>query len=461
MSNIINDNDTSYESILLDLTSYVQSLTDYQTVWRDFYESGAGSTILELISGLGTFLRRAAMANRRETYLEDAKLTSSIMGISSTIGYNINRQGAPQLSITLFSNNYVNWSKSDAIGFYAGNSLSLVQDAYLIPGNNTVTVALGQWNTYTTTSTSSDPFIKILINGNVDNTLYTLLVNGNTVSIVSNAEELTSSNVLMKTYYYGVYLIFGNNILGLQLNQGDTIVFNYFSPSSQLTDLSFNPASCTLNTGSLTSGSIISYGNDQDSNAKLVAVAPGYFSTRRRLITLSDYKYIALSYAGIISTYPIKQPGICCAINLAYLTDNQFVLSSLGKTAFLNYMNSFQVIGTTITLIDPIVTTVSASLLMVIQPTANISAITTSVTNYLNSMVNQLGVLFSVNGIFSLNLPGVLRIYFNYPINDYQAVYNQYFTINNVDIQFTTDQTTVGSMGTNTNIGYITNGTQT
>jgi hypothetical protein len=454
MTSIISSNSLSYESILHDLTSYVQSITDYQVKWKDFYEGGAGSTILELISGLGTFINYVAMANRRETYLPEAKLTTSIVAIATTLGYPVNRINSTQLSLTVFFTDYITWDKSNPIGFYNGVSVSLVEDGYFIPGNNTFTVVLGTWTTFNYTSNSTAPFTKVLVRDTIDNTFFNLKVNGNLVNIVNNAESLTSTNVLQRTYYYGVFLIFGDDILGKQLNSGDVLVFEYISPGTTTNDVSFNQNTLSLNKGQLISGYIITYGSPSDSNSKLVTVAPGYYSTRRRLISLADYNYIGLSYQGIASVNVIKTPGICCSVNLAYVTYSGRVLLPTEKTAYLNYLNSYSLLGTTISLIDPQIIYVNISMLIIITKVANTGNITTTITNYLNSMTNKLGALFSVNGVFSLGIDGVARVYLDYPLVDRLADYYQYFIISNLDIQYSVDTTMVGSMGTNPSLGY-------
>jgi hypothetical protein len=457
MTNIINNNSLSYESILSDLTMYVQSIQDYNVKFKDFYEGGAGSTILELISGLGTFISRIAMANRRETYLPEAKLTSSIVAIATTLGYPINRINSTQLTLTIFFTEYVTWTKENPIGFYNGISVSLVEDGNFVPGNNTVTVVLGTWTSYNYTNYNTGTFSKILIRDTVDNTFFNLTVNGTLVSIVNNAESLNNSNVLQRTYYYGVFLIFGDGIIGKSLSLNDNILFEYIRPGTITSDISFNSSVLNLNTGLLVSGSIITYGSNADSNAKLVAVAPGYYSTRRRLITLSDYNHIGLSYQGIASVNAVKTPAICCSVNLAYITVSGMILLPSEKTAFLNYLNNFSLIGTSVNLIDPKIIYVNINLLVIISQTANTGNITASISNYLNSMTYQLGALFSVSGIFSLGLPGVVRIYLNYPLVDKLADYHEYFIISNLDVQYSNDITTIGSMGTNPSLGYTPN----
>lgn len=459
MTDIVSSQSVSFDSIKTDLMNYVFSLNDYSKRWKDYYEGGAGQTVLELIAGTATYLNLIALKSRREAYLDEARLSSSVNAIATTVGYDVNRASAPQYSLTIVCTNQISYSKETIIGYYNSIPMSLLQDTTFQIGTNTVTVALGTWNTFSTTSTTSAAFTRFLIQDTVDNNLYNLKINGNLIETV-RASELLADNanvVLLRTYFTGMFIIFGDGIFGMPVNVGDQITFEYIVPAPITTDASVNLSNINCNVGVVTAGTAITYGTNRDSDAKIKVVAPGYFTTKRRLITESDYNNVALSYNGIISSNEQKHPGICCTIDLAVLADGGRTLIPSEQTAFLNYMNSHQVLGTTINLVAPQAISVSILLVVVIQKTADTTAIQSLIAQYFNSMFNQLGALFSVRGIFNLELPGAIGVYLKYPMTDYQASYNQYFTLSSLNVQFTTDATSVGSFGTDSSIGYVVN----
>ena len=67
----IENKSLSFDKVLDDLKTYVQSLPDYAR-WKDFYASSAGATFLELLAGTGAYLSFHSLASRRESYLETA-----------------------------------------------------------------------------------------------------------------------------------------------------------------------------------------------------------------------------------------------------------------------------------------------------------------------------------------------------------------------------------------------------
>ncbi|QIG72897.1 baseplate wedge subunit protein [Rhizobium phage RHph_Y65] len=454
MSNIINPTSISFESIRNDLKTYVQSLNDYQRRWKDFYEGGAGMTTIELAAGLGSFLSYMASANRREAYIDTARLRSSVVGLSTTLGYNVNRMAAPRFRITFTLTNPVQWTKETPIGNYRGEFLSILSDTGFVAGQNTVDVVIGLWKSVQFTSTSTKVFERFLVEDTIDNNLYNVMVNDELVTVVRNAEELVDADVLERTYTAGTYFIFGDDDLGMKLNNGDIVKVEYIQPGAATEDLSLDLSQLTFNAGEVLSGTILSYGSNEDSLEKLKSVAPGYFTTKRRLITLADYNSISLSYAGIISSYAVKRQNTCCTVDLAYVTDQKRPLLSYEKDQFYAYLDKHKVLGTNIVLQDPVELGVNIKVLVVLSTIADSVEVDALIKSYFQSMEYKLGGIFSVSGLIAMDLPGVKRVYPKYPIADKRANYNQYFKINSYDIQYSLDINTLDVSGTDPDLGY-------
>lgn len=455
MTSIVKSTSVSYEAIRADLEEYVKSLENYNSNWKDFYEGGAGSTVIQLLSGLGAFLSHTAYVNRRESYLDTATLRTSTVALSTTLGYNVNRPTAPRLSLLINSSSNQFVQKTTSLGDYNGKVLSLLEDKTLLPGDNLVEVILGEWRAFNYTATDPKEFSHLLIPDIVDNNLYELLVNGNIVEIVRNAEELTPNNVLIRTFTYGIFLIWGDGVLGKSLELNDDVVFNYVNPTSALLENIVNTGDITLDISAQPAGvSILSYGTAEDSNNKLKAIASGYFSTKRRLITLSDYEYIGSSYNGIISAYARKQANTCCVIELAYITDSYRTLLPEEKLDYLAYLDTHKILGTSIILIDPTPISVDVNLTLVISSVANTQELTGRIRAYLESQTYKLGVVFSISGLFAVSLPDTLRVYIKSPIVDRKALFNQYFVLSALNITFSTNSQLIESNGTNPLLGY-------
>jgi hypothetical protein len=452
---MIRENSLSYSSIRQQLEEYVQSLDGYETTWKDFYEGGAGQTVLDVGSGIAAFLAYTAYMNRRDTMLDFGQLPSTIVSIGTALGYHYNRKMAPILQITFNSASSVFWDREDPIGSYKGQDICLLESTQINSGSNTIRVAVGSWKSYETTINETKDFFNLMVEDDIDNNYYSLLVNGEVTETTLAPENLTSSSVLLRSYLTGVFLIFGNGILGRKATVGDTIRFEYIVPSANLaetiieaSDISLFPEATEITTITLDPGST------PDTTEKIVAVAPGYFSARRQLTSLSDYKAIAGSYNGISAANARKRKVDCCAVEVTYVRYDRSLMTEAMKTDFYNYMMKHAILGTEIYIIDPVFTFVDVSLTMVITRTADTQAIRNVVNETLQSMCLKPGALFSISSLASAAIPGLIRMYFNYPIVDKQAEFNRYFVLRDVNINFTTDNTAVLSGGSDVTLGY-------
>jgi len=127
---VINIKAISFEKILVELQTYVESQDDADR-WLDFFEGGAGQTLLELMSGLGTYLSYHSSSARREAYLDHAKLRSSIFGIATMQGYPVERKSAPLVFLKILNADPLPlvWAEDDlthVVSTYSPEGLSMV-----------------------------------------------------------------------------------------------------------------------------------------------------------------------------------------------------------------------------------------------------------------------------------------------------------------------------------------------
>lgn len=100
MELIIKNKSQSFEQIVIDLNVYLRSLPDWES-WQDYFKTGSGQTIIELIAGLGTQLFYLINIQRQETYLQTAMNRSSVIGIAQMLGYSAGRGNAVKATITV------------------------------------------------------------------------------------------------------------------------------------------------------------------------------------------------------------------------------------------------------------------------------------------------------------------------------------------------------------------------
>lgn len=453
--NIIQDSSLSFDQIRTDLENYIKSLPDYETKWKDFYEAGAGETVLNTGAGITAFLAYAAYMNRRDSLLDFGNMTSTIVSIGSALGYVYNRKSAPLLQITFTSTEQVYWDKEDPIGNYMGRSMVLANSTQIEVGVNTIVVAIGDWVSQEITITDAKDFKGINVPIQPDNNLVNLYIDGEKISYTTAAEDMDSDNVLIRSYFSGIFIIFGNGSLGRKAAVNQVLKIEYVAPADKLDGLTLDPTKIQLYVENTSYSSEVKYpGSDPDSPEKIVAIAPGYYSAKRRLVTLDDYASIGASYQGVVSANAALPTTSCCSVNVSYLRADELTMNDAMKADFEKYMLQYAMLGSNINVIDPIRIMVDVKMRVVIDSGADTDAITKKIRETINKKCMTNGAFFTVNDMTLPESLRVRRIYIKQPILDRQAKYNEYYKLRKLEISYTEDRTLVDSGGTDKNAGY-------
>jgi hypothetical protein len=133
MELIIKNKSQSFEQIVIDLNTYLRSLPDWEA-WQDYFKTGSGQTIIELIAGLGAQLFYFINILRQETYLQTAVNRSSIVGISQMLGYSVGRGNAVKAIITVTPDSTGVYEKFDIIGQCKDKDIILAESVLLNEG---------------------------------------------------------------------------------------------------------------------------------------------------------------------------------------------------------------------------------------------------------------------------------------------------------------------------------------
>lgn len=473
----------NYETIKQDLISYVKS-KPYYDAWKDFYESGSGTTLIQLMSGLGTFLSFHSMAARRESNLFYARLRSSVYGIADLLGYPVNRRSAAILNLTiewtgtdyqfhLFDPDFFDPDNSP-VQFqydmmYEGNSLGTTK-SYPITFTNDTTVNLGSnyytqdtgvqaivgtWKRYIHKVSESKNFYEIPIVvediDNIDNQyirVYVNRVHKTTTRYVEELEDDSESDnpcILLKTLGDRVVVIFGDGVYGIKPNADDEVVIDFLQVAETdnteldvIENISITGENLVYAT---VSGATLYHPQySADSLLKITRVAPGYFASKRRMVTLEDHEYVVMSQPGIISAKAVKSTdeSECCTCLIAYLYDDLHVMDETEETSMLAALDDHRIQGEQIILVDPVPVYVYIQMTVVVYSGANTAEIEADTVEYItNNMVRRLGGSFKVGEILYTvnNMANVRRAYIHAPAYDYDLMasspqkYWKYFTI--------------------------------
>lgn len=461
MFQIIDPTSLSFDTIKSDLITYVQNLPDSER-WKDFYQSGAGMTQIELLSGLGAFLGFHSLGARRESYLDTCRLYTSAINICNIVGYPVNRVSAPRLKIRFYVPLNTFWDRTLPVFYYRGKPISLLNSQTIPGGTNELEFVVGEWKTSSFVSTENVKFANTLVlDTGIDTNLFgdtlELFINGVKKPLIHYADEFLPDNVMVKTYNGGVLLVYGDGYIGYQLRVNDNVEFNYVNTAGPLGATGILSGELTKNLDcTVESVQILNPGYNQDSIPKMAAVAPGYLTSKRRMVTGPDHVYIFLNYSGsLISSNFQKDSEGCCTMRLSYLFDDEHLGSVSEKEAMYQYLLDYKMIGERIELVDPKRVGIEMKMVCIVEEGTGQTGIETSIRDTVAKYVMKLGTTFHIGAVTSevSKLTGVKRVYLVSPVSDKTLEFDRYLKLVSLEVVVTANQNYVVTIDPKNN-GY-------
>lgn len=436
----------SFDAVKADLQEYIKGLDDYQT-WVDFFESGAGEAMIELMAGTGSMFNYRIDTIRRESYISEAKLTTSIYLIAQALGYNVRRKTAPRFSIRADidpgvgnASIVLSRGKIGTLGTYtvsiendnteikkaiassltvgtttnyvkaAGGNKAYIEDNTLSPfgslsadqefttagsataaNNGTYTVfnivstskveivedfdtneaflegttlaalgrkfsvILGTWKTYSKTITSATDFASYLlgstdyqISSDVDaNGLpkYAFIdFGGVSKTLVFNREDFIGANdiLLLSRFDGDCILQFGDGINGAKPAASTIVNLLALETPGQVLDaidLSLSLFTSThaniTNIQQIAGGDIATTGTNEEATKTVQKLAPRYYASVGRAVTLKDSEAISLRFTHFQSTQVRETPSAVCEMDVSYVMNPENGAGAVGvSTSF-------------------------------------------------------------------------------------------------------------------------------
>lgn len=112
--------------------------------FRDFFAGSVGSTLIELAAGYSEFNSYASIVARRESYLPEARLLDSAIGIAQTLGYSTFRGQNPKVILTFIPTQDIVINKFDIVGSVGSYDVVSLEDKAIKYGEETdLLVVLG------------------------------------------------------------------------------------------------------------------------------------------------------------------------------------------------------------------------------------------------------------------------------------------------------------------------------
>jgi hypothetical protein len=383
-------NSTRLRSTELDFDDIKQNLKDFlssQSEFTDYdFEGSSLSILLDLLAYNTHYNALYANFVANEMFLDSASKRASIISLAKHFGYTpsstrsakakinltVTTSGNPQSLLlprytpfvtTIDGVDYTFYNLSNVlkspvsantfffpdIEIYEGTPLSYrytvsnSQNAFILPNTDidtttlTVDVQNSSVDATKTTYTQSDEFVTV----SSTDTVYFL--------------ELTRDNLYK--------MVFGDNVIGKKLTDGNIVNIQYLKTNAQLANnaTSFTLDSTggfTVSSASITLAQRASGGRSQETTESIRSNASKFFTTQNRAVTSEDYKNIILAeYPDIdaCSTWGGDQniPPIYGKVFISAKPTNGTVLSNEIKTELTRILNKKNIVGISPEFVDP------------------------------------------------------------------------------------------------------------
>jgi hypothetical protein len=192
MGNIIQQSSVSPEAIKADLDAFIKSKPP-ELRWLDFFESGPGTIVEELIAGLGSFKSYQDLADRIESTLDFARLLSSVYELAFNRGYLVPPAEAAQITLYIIPNVTISVTEAELVGTIGNYNLYSLESKTMPVGVpvslQTVVGYIDAPEDWIVSVTSTQPFSTIVVDltaKNVARQLERLMSGSSVITLVDD-----------------------------------------------------------------------------------------------------------------------------------------------------------------------------------------------------------------------------------------------------------------------------------
>lgn len=311
---------TSQEDIKQDIFDFLKDNADKYPVFTG-YSGSTQNQLLDLASGVASFLAYKYMFSQRETNLSTCVLQESRYLNAWDMGYNINRTLSPKISIRYVGEEKKVIRSGDVFGSfpYRGLSYDLIyfgETRTLFPAD-IFKVSLGKYGKV------EGSFLQMDFNQNVSLSIYPepgqtiddreirVWINGEPVEWVDDGQDFLTHPVVWAvtrhpldtvTYGIGVEATFWIPSLsyGVPVSKTDEYLVEFVSSAGRIPKLADMLSSLSM-LASYEAVSVLSEGAYEEDASRIKAMAPMFAVTAGRAVTERDYSGIASKHPYIFS----------------------------------------------------------------------------------------------------------------------------------------------------------------
>jgi hypothetical protein len=146
----------SYSNNRLQIVSMLKERPDYAQ-WESFILSAAGTTLIDFMAAMMTFITQKTIVGRRETYLAHCQNMASAIAIAQGLTYSISRGRNDVLYLVVVPDETISLGRWDIVGSVGSRDLILLEDISLTNGVPAIIpIVIGEIYTEDYTIASSD-----------------------------------------------------------------------------------------------------------------------------------------------------------------------------------------------------------------------------------------------------------------------------------------------------------------
>ena len=261
------------------MNAFVRSHND-ATKWEEYFASGVGQTLLELMAGMSSYFSYQNIVGRRECYFQNAQNRSSLIGAAQYLGYATFRGRNPVVGLSVLPNITMTIPAYSVVGSYQNYDLITQEEVTInagIPNSEPINLVVGEMRTTSLTSNTSELTIFKFFQSGVSEDIQ-ILFDGVVAEHSRNIKDLNKvPAVVLSNPYESVDIFSLNSITSpVRYSFNSNITLNYVA----LEDFSVNKAKLVFNYGEILNSEILSTYNQPEPTVNIKVEAPLYFETQ-------------------------------------------------------------------------------------------------------------------------------------------------------------------------------------
>jgi len=217
--------------ITKDLQTAIESLPNFEG-WADYFEGGAGQTIIELIAGSQAIKNHYNLMRVRESSLQHARMDSSVTELAINKGVFKPTAKAPKIQVDFVSERIGHINAGDLLGSYMDLNVYALENYDITLGNNSTVITLGVLQEKFFDVQVDDDYFQIDFEYDlqyIGDYFNRLTVNSNEVTISNVQMNLynadLNNSVINLVYDFRSRLTFGDGVIGKKVTYNDIIAY--------------------------------------------------------------------------------------------------------------------------------------------------------------------------------------------------------------------------------------------